>query len=203
MFILLMVARQYDIIVDMIVEYYALGPPAMKSIIKCDDCGEIRITRRNKHLLKKENHPCRSCSNKRNGIKKKGKPSWNSGKRYSLREVERTSYINSSGYVEIWCGRGEGSRGRKDGYRLQHHLVIEDTLGRKIQKNEVVHHINGNKTDNRIENLWIFKSISEHRQSHASLENIAMQLVSEGVILFENGRYLSNESTTAWNKHRN
>lgn len=173
----------------MIIEYYAPSPPSEESILKCEDCGEIRRSRRNKSLLNKLEHPCRSCSNKRNGIKKKGIPSWNSGKRYSIAPVEKTSYINSSGYREIWCGRGEGSRGRKDGYRLEHHIVIENNLGRSLQKGEIVHHINGNKLDNRLENLWLFDSISSHRQSHSSLEDVAMQLVYEGIIGFDNGKY--------------
>jgi len=37
--------------------------------------------------------------------------------------------------------------------------------------------------------LWLFSSISEHRQSHNSLENIAMMLVSDGIIGFNNGKY--------------
>ena len=183
------VASQYDIIIDMIIEYYAPSPPAMESILKCEDCGEIRRARRNKQLLEKPEHPCRSCSNKRNGIQKRGKPSWNSGKRYSIAPVEKTSYINSSGYVEVWCGRGEGSKGRKDGYRLEHHLVMENKIKRPLQKGEIVHHINGIKTDNRIENLWLFSSVSEHRQSHNSLENVAMELVKDGKIGFDNGKY--------------
>lgn len=173
----------------MIIEYYAPSPPNEESLLMCEDCGKVRRSRRNKTLLDKIDHPCRSCSNKRNGKKKQGKPAWNKGKRYSIAPVERTSYINSSGYREVWCGRGEESRGRKDGYKLEHHLVVEEGIGRKLEKNEIVHHINGNKLDNRLENLWVFNSISLHRQSHGSLEDVAMILVSQGVIVFDNGKY--------------
>lgn len=140
-------------------------------------------------MLSMDEHPCRSCSNKRNGKKKRGKPSWNSGKRYSIMPVEKTSYINHSGYKEVWCGRGDGSRGRKDGYRLEHHLIVEDLIGRKLQKGEVVHHINGDKLDNRIENLSLFETMSLHRQAHNSLEDVAMQMVKDGLIGFDNGKY--------------
>lgn len=173
----------------MIIEYYAPSPPKEESILQCEDCGEVRRSRRNKELLKREEHPCRSCSNKRNGVKKRGRPSWNSGKKYSIAPVEKTSYINTSGYREIWCGRGEGSRGRKDGYKLEHHMVIEDHIGRSIKKGEVVHHIDGDKLNNNIENLYLFESVSKHRQSHNSLEDIAMQMVKDGLIGFKDGKY--------------
>ena len=56
-------------------------------------------------------------------------------------------HLNSHGYVLVTLG--DGSR------RYKHVLIAEKALGRKLKKGEVVHHVNGNKADNRNCNLLI------------------------------------------------
>lgn len=56
-------------------------------------------------------------------------------------------------------------KANKNGYVLYHRVVVENFLGRLLNSNEVVHHINGNKKDNRIENLQVC-DFKQHVKSH-------------------------------------
>lgn len=48
------------------------------------------------------------------------------------------------------------------GYIKNHLLVAEEKLGRSLTKEEVVHHIDGLRDDDRPENLWIFPNNKSH-----------------------------------------
>lgn len=53
----------------------------------------------------------------------------------------------------------------KNGYVLEHRIIMENHLNRVLNPNEVVHHINGSKKDNRLENLQLMKA-GEHASMH-------------------------------------
>jgi len=72
--------------------------------------------------------------------------------------------------------RWRGGINHHKGYRLlltskkkyipEHRLVAEQKLNRKLNKGEVVHHIDGNRSNNHPDNLVVFKSQSEHLKQH-------------------------------------
>lgn len=62
-----------------------------------------------------------------------------------------------SGYVMIYKENHPRNKGKKGNYVFEHILVLEKHLGRHLTMNENVHHKNGLRDDNRIQNLelWI------------------------------------------------
>ncbi len=72
--------------------------------------------------------------------------------------------VTVSGYVQVFSP--DHPYADSKGYVMEHRLVMEAHLGRVLLPAEVVHHINGIKDDNRIENLMRFDSNTDHMEWH-------------------------------------
>lgn len=83
--------------------------------------------------------------------------------------------IIHNGYVLIYSPNHPNCN--KSKYVPEHKLNMEKKIGRFLLPREVVHHINGKKDDNRIENLMYFSCESEHQKFHRSYS-----LINSGTI---------------------
>ena len=107
------------------------------------------------------NKPMFSKLARENSVKsRKGKRSaaWKGG-RYTNR-----------GYVMVW-------QPELKTYRGEHRIVMEKHLGRPLKNIENVHHINGKRDDNRIENLELWASIQPAGQRVKDLVKFAKEIL--------------------------
>ena len=66
--------------------------------------------------------------------------------------------------------------------------VAEKKIGRSLKKNEIVHHIDGLRSNNSPDNLHVCLR-KEHKGIHADMEIIVYELLDAGRIIFSNGTY--------------
>ena len=69
----------------------------------------------------------------------------------------------TDGYIAVYCA--DHPFANKEGYVMEHILVMEEHIGRYITRNEVVHHKNHIRNDNRLENLQLM-TFKEHAGLH-------------------------------------
>ncbi len=102
----------------------------------------------------------RACANK---AEKPGRKMARSGSRYR--------YINSQGYVRVYEPHSSGKG------QLEHRQVMAEHLGRDLLPTETVHHKNGVKDDNRLENLELWSTKHSKGQRVDDLVSFAHEIL--------------------------
>jgi len=162
----------------------------------CNDCAAPSQTHWNNYVQGQRKRGwtgetyCQPCVARRTGRSSKGSvrpaiaqsnhlrkgdkhPSWKGGR-----------YIDHHGYVMVSTRSGRNEHSGWDNYRKEHVLVLERHLGRELSPKEVIHHIDGDKTNNKLDNLWLTDQ-SGHRTAHLSLQGIGYLLVRAGLVTFD------------------
>lgn len=92
------------------------------------------------------------------------------------RDVSST-YVTKDGYITVFVGV-DHPMAYASGYIQQHRLVMAEIIGRPLLPNENVHHINGNRQDNRPENLELWVKSQPSGQRAIDLLDWAREIVA-------------------------
>lgn len=102
---------------------------------------------------------------------------------------ERT--LDSEGYVSLWVGH-DHPMANNGGRAREHRIIMSKSLKRPLLSTEAVHHINGIKTDNRLENLEVMEHGVHSGMKLNRVYTTAVRLLAEqGRDVFEIAEELS------------
>jgi Zn-finger nucleic acid-binding protein len=118
------------------------------AIFKCPIC-DSEVER-----IRRDGIEAETCSRQCRSFKLKGKH----------RGPYKKKIVNKK-YVYIYAPEHPHAIGTKKLYVAEHRLVMEKHIGRYLTKDEIVHHINEDTRDNKIENLQIMTA-GEHSRHH-------------------------------------
>lgn len=88
-----------------------------------------------------------------------------------------------------WAVKISDKGARYDMWRYEHQIVAEQLLGRPLLPNEIVHHIDFDKTNNSPDNLYVYAGEHYHRIGHGTLNQTIKVLIDTGVIIFNGSTY--------------
>ena len=111
----------------------------LKNERTCEVCGETFVPKHTKS-------PGYTCSKKCNGVR------------------SRLAVVKCGEYLRVFAP--EHPNASKQGYVLEHRVVAEQKIGRRLKRGEVVHHIDGNRSNNTTENLEVLTD-SQHKLLHS------------------------------------
>lgn len=91
------------------------------------------------------------------GLKGDKNPAWKGGVTYFKK------HGNYTGVKYVRCPAEYLPMARKDGYIMEHRLIVAQAIGRLLLRSEVVHHIDHNPANNDLSNLQLFASNRDHK----------------------------------------
>jgi len=132
-------------------------PRVPKNIVKCEICGKEF------HAPKHRNR--RFCSNKCRAV---WSSKWLKGR---IKKNAKGRYVSDRGYVKLTISHlppDEQKLARKmtnAPFIYEHRLIMAKLLGRPLERYEVVHHKDGNRSNNKLENLQLM-TLGEHSKNN-------------------------------------
>lgn len=129
---------------------------------------------------RKDKFCCHKCSTDAN----RGKPNHRQKAKQKITQAQYRKYTTSGG--------------RKI---LIHRHVMEKIIGRRLEKSEIVHHIDLDKENIDEKNLALFESEQAHQVAHRSIDALIKPLMKFGVIEFKGNKYIL--AVTGYDKETN
>jgi len=84
-------------------------------------------------------------------------PAWKGGVTYFK------THGNYKGVKYIRCPKEFMEMARKDGYVMEHRVLVAQQIERCLKRTEVVHHLDHNPTNNKLENLVLYVNNKDHK----------------------------------------
>ena len=92
-----------------------------------------------------------------------------------MRRKNRKGFTYRFGYKSVY------EKGRP---LLEHRVIMEKHIGRKLKRREEVHHVDGDKKNNDIKNLDLLANHSAHQRAEASFNKLVRNLMDSGIVTY-------------------